>query len=220
MGAKDWMLAYCETDPRAVLRVRPALDHAAARAAVERLQPGRILTAIEDGNLGENSNPDDDLIYVGAFSGLTLVCTSIAALDKPAQLPRSVIEAIPASTLYLHAMHSAVDWFAYAVWTDGQLRRSLSLSPDSGIMENVGAPWRSKSPIGPAGTRPSTLRTRIRRMSLIRCPSTHLNSRRQPFRNYWASSLKVCRAQTTPTPSTSPWPDSRSPDVTQPYESG
>jgi hypothetical protein len=35
-------------------------------------------------------------------------------------------------------MHSVVDWFAYAVWIDGQLRRSLSLSPDSGIMEIVG----------------------------------------------------------------------------------
>jgi hypothetical protein len=140
VGAKDWILAYCETDPRVVLRENPYLDHAAALAAAERLHPGRTLTAVADGNVGENSNPDDDLIYVGAFSGLTLVCTSIAALDHPAQLPRPVIEAIPASTLYLHAMHSSVDWFAYAVWTAGQLSRSLSLSPDSGIMENVGAP--------------------------------------------------------------------------------
>jgi hypothetical protein len=154
VGAKDWILAYCETDPRAVLRSTPALDHAAARTAAQCLHPGRTLTALPDGTLGENSNPVDGLIYVGAFSGLTLACTSIAALDNPRQLPRSVTAALPASTLYLHAMHSMADWFAYAVWIDGQLNRSLSLSPDSGIMENIGPPWSFEEPFWD-GRRPS-----------------------------------------------------------------
>ncbi len=35
-------------------------------------------------------------------------------------------------------MHSVVDWFAYAIWTNGKLVRSLSLSPDSGIIEDIG----------------------------------------------------------------------------------
>lgn len=35
-------------------------------------------------------------------------------------------------------MHSVVDWFACAQWTNGQLVRSLSLSPDSGILEDIG----------------------------------------------------------------------------------
>src|SRR5260370_35522871 len=35
-------------------------------------------------------------------------------------------------------MHSVVDWFAYARWSDGKLLRSLSLSPDSGILEDIG----------------------------------------------------------------------------------
>lgn len=38
----------------------------------------------------------------------------------------------------LHAMHSVVDWFAYAMWTNGKLVRSLSLSPGSGIPEDIG----------------------------------------------------------------------------------
>ncbi|MGW3628080.1 DUF6928 family protein, partial [Streptomyces sp. NPDC000880] len=29
-------------------------------------------------------------------------------------------------------MHSVVDWLAFAVWEDGRLIRSLSLSPDDG----------------------------------------------------------------------------------------
>ena len=41
-------------------------------------------------------------------------------------------------TVYLHAMHSVVDWFACALWINGQLVRSLSLSPGSGILEDIG----------------------------------------------------------------------------------
>jgi hypothetical protein len=36
-------------------------------------------------------------------------------------------------------MHSVVDWFAYAQWENGRLLRSLSLSPDNGILEDIGA---------------------------------------------------------------------------------
>ncbi|MFD4655933.1 DUF6928 family protein [Kitasatospora sp. NPDC058444] len=42
--------------------------------------------------------------------------------------------------MVLHAMHSVVDWLAFGVWEDGRLVRSLSLSPDSGIIEDIGEP--------------------------------------------------------------------------------
>ena len=35
-------------------------------------------------------------------------------------------------------MHSVVDWLAFAKWKNGELVRSLSLSPDSGILEDIG----------------------------------------------------------------------------------
>jgi hypothetical protein len=54
-------------------------------------------------------------------------------------------------------MHSVVDWLGFAVWEDGRLVRSLSLSPDGGIQENIGEPydfelpyWAGKHPIDPA----------------------------------------------------------------------
>jgi hypothetical protein len=54
----------------------------------------------------------------------------------------------------LHAMHSATDWLGYAVWQDGVLLRSLSLSPDGGITEDIGAPlpfeasfWAGEHPV-------------------------------------------------------------------------
>jgi hypothetical protein len=44
-------------------------------------------------------------------------------------------------------MHSVVDWFAYAIWNgDGSLWRALSLSPDSGVLENIGVPLAFEGP--------------------------------------------------------------------------
>nr|WP_244282455.1 hypothetical protein [Micromonospora chersina] len=41
----------------------------------------------------------------------------------------------------MHGMHSAVEWLGFAVWEDGELVRSLTLSPDAGIRENTGEPY-------------------------------------------------------------------------------
>jgi hypothetical protein len=52
-------------------------------------------------------------------------------------------------------MHSVVDWFACAIWEGGKLVRALSLSPDSGILEDIGPRrpfeepyWAGKHPVG------------------------------------------------------------------------
>jgi putative Ca2+/H+ antiporter (TMEM165/GDT1 family) len=51
-------------------------------------------------------------------------------------------------------MHSTVDWFAYAVWKDGKLQRSLSLSPDSGVIEDLGTRLPFEEPLW-SGERPA-----------------------------------------------------------------
>jgi hypothetical protein len=58
----------------------------ATRALVRRLYPSHQVSELADGTLLEQANPDDDRIYVGCFPGLTVVCTSEAALDRPSQL--------------------------------------------------------------------------------------------------------------------------------------
>ncbi|MEU6287191.1 hypothetical protein [Streptomyces sp. NPDC046988] len=74
--------------------------------------------------------------------------------------------------LILHAMHSAVDWLAFAVWEDGRLDRSLSLSPDSGVTENIGEPLPFELPYW-AGERPADIVSGpARRRSRTPCPST------------------------------------------------
>jgi hypothetical protein len=141
MGAKDWMLMYADGDVRRILRRAPAIDREATRALVERLYPAHSVAAIGDGNLSENASPGEAEVYAGCLPGLTVLCTDDAALDRPSLLDRRFLIEGKGRTVYLHAMHSVVDWFAYAVWNpDGELRRSLSLAPDSGITESRGYP--------------------------------------------------------------------------------
>jgi hypothetical protein len=62
-----------------------------------------------------------------------VVCSGELGIDRPSALDRRFIEVGAGRTIDLHAMHSVVDWFAFAVWeSDGQVRRALSSSPDSG----------------------------------------------------------------------------------------
>jgi hypothetical protein len=147
VGAKDWMLFYSEGDIRAILQSAPPLDRAATGALVRRLHPGARVSEIEDGDLFAQANPPDHYVYAGCFPGLTVVCTGEVGLDRPSELDRRFLNEAAGRTVYLHAMHSVVDWFAYAIWNgDGSLWRALSLSPDHGVMEDIGVPLAFEAP--------------------------------------------------------------------------
>jgi hypothetical protein len=157
MGAKDWMLFSVaeQTDVREVLRDAPDLDRDATRALVRRLHPGRTLTPVDDGTLADHPNPPEHHVYATCLPGLTVLCTREVALDVPSTLDERFRAEARGRTLYLHAMHSVVDWFAFGMWTpDGTLRRALSLSPEHGIIENTGEPlpfeapyWAGENPV-------------------------------------------------------------------------
>jgi hypothetical protein len=156
MGAKDWMLLYAAGEVAPVLRSAPPLDREATRALIARLYPGHQVTEIDDGNLAEDANPPAGHVYAVCVPGLTVLCTAeITGLGRPSQLDERFIEEADGRTLYLHAMHSVVDWFAYAIWTgDGTLARSLEVSPGSGVTENLGTPlpfeapyWAGENPV-------------------------------------------------------------------------
>lgn len=116
MGAKDWFICYAEADVPGVLAGGPELDRAATDALVGRLFAGRTVLPDPDGTLGEHANPDDDMVYAAVWPGASIVCTSQGALDRPSQLdPRFVAEG-SGRTVYVHAMHSVVDWFAVGCW--------------------------------------------------------------------------------------------------------
>lgn len=140
MGAKDWMLFYASDDVSKVLRSSPKIDREATRALIERLYPAHDIRPIADGNLF-TTNPPKGEVYAAVYPGLSVVCTWDAANDAPTDLPPRFVREAAGRTLYLHTMHSVVDFFAYAVWEpDGTVRRSFSLSSDNGVIEDIGTP--------------------------------------------------------------------------------
>lgn len=137
MGAKTWMLVYAERDPREALGASPQLDPKATRKLASTLFPRDTLELVGEGDLSYTCPPDDE-IHIGHFPGVSVVAAKEFGIDYPSKLPEHFIARGPGAFVYLHAMHSVVDWFAYAHWRGGTLIRSLSLSPDSGVLEDLG----------------------------------------------------------------------------------
>lgn len=152
MGAKTWMLVYAEQSAREALRRRPQLDREATLKFANKLFPKAKLVPIGDGDLSYTSPPDNE-IHIGCFLGVSVVAAKEFGIDYPSKVPASFLQVGANGMVYLHAMHSVVDWFAFAQWKNGQLQRSLSLSPDSGVLENIGAKLPFEEPYW-AGQRP------------------------------------------------------------------
>jgi hypothetical protein len=155
MGAKTAILAYADGDAREVLRGRPTLDRAAALGLVGRVFPGRIVEQVFVGSL-DDGYPEEGVANVGCFPGLEVICERNLQVDPPSQLDRRLVEASAGRRLYLHMMHSVVDWAAFALWEDTRLVRSLSAWPDGGIVENIGAQLAFEAPFW-AGERPAVI---------------------------------------------------------------
>jgi hypothetical protein len=152
MGAKTWMLVYGNPNAREALIARPTLDRDATLRFVAELFPKEKLEPLEDGNLAFTCPPDGE-ICIGCFPGVSLVAAKEFGGDYPSRLPSSFIDAGKNGTIHLHAMHSVVDWFAFGYWSKGSLIRALSVSPDNGILEEIGERLSFESPFW-AGDRP------------------------------------------------------------------
>ena len=154
MGAKTWMLVYADASARAALAAYPALDREATLKLATNLFPGETLGPLDDGDLSYTCPPDNELC-IGSFPGVSVVAAKEFGGDYPSKLPIRFVEAGGTGTVTLHAMHSVVDWFAYAQWSAGRLVRSLSLSPDSGVLEDVGERMPFEAPYW-SGNHPAT----------------------------------------------------------------
>ena len=137
MGAKTWMLVYSNGKVEEALRGRPQLDRDATLQLARNLFPKDSLELIGDGDLSYTCPPDDEL-HIGCFPGVSILAAKEFGIDYPSKLSVNFIAGGGHGAVYLHAMHSVVDWFACAKWLNGTLVRSLSLSPDRGILEDIG----------------------------------------------------------------------------------
>ncbi|MBO4258247.1 hypothetical protein GRC12_30885 [Streptomyces griseorubiginosus] len=140
-----------------MLHDAPASRIDLASALVARVRPGQCITTDEEAwELVDALYPPEGTVCALSAPGLDLVCDQQVMLNRPSQLPDHLVAASRGRRLYLHAMHSVVDWLAFAVWDDGTLVRSLSLAPDGGIIEDIGERfpfelpyWQGRHPVEP-----------------------------------------------------------------------
>jgi hypothetical protein len=159
MGAKTALLAFVEGDLPAALREAGQSQMAGllpggsgrsgageAEAVVRRLLPGYEVTPIPGGTLFEGCYPPDDVAFAAVMPGAVLLCDRRLVATTPSELPDRVLAEGAGRRVLLHSMHSVVDALTFAVWEDGQLVRSLSVSPDAGIVEDIGEPYPFERP--------------------------------------------------------------------------
>ncbi|HLW86714.1 MAG TPA: hypothetical protein VKR60_15965 [Candidatus Sulfotelmatobacter sp.] len=137
MGAKTWMLVYADAKVGEALRSNPQLDRAATLRLATSLFPKDKLEPLGEGDLSYTCPPNNEL-HIGCFPDVAILAAKEFGIDYPSKLAERFISAGGSGAVYLHAMHSVVDWFAFAKWMNGKLVRSLSLSPDNGILEDLG----------------------------------------------------------------------------------
>lgn len=145
MGAKAWFMAYFDEDPKTVLAARPQPDRNKSRALAERLLPDLTLTAADDGTL-DYLAPDEREVFVGCYGGVSIVAYDGLANDQPSNIDPRWIDPSLGKTAYLHLTHSVSDWFSFALWHEGELIRTLSLSTDDGVFEQIGDPLTFERP--------------------------------------------------------------------------
>ncbi|MEE6257029.1 DUF6928 family protein [Plantactinospora sonchi] len=141
MGAKTALLAFADGDIRSVLRGATPSTVDEAERLVRRLLPDRSVARHDDTTLAEGVYPPDEVTYATVLAGAEVVCDRRLTSHRPSELPERLRAFGAGRRILLHGMHSMVDALSFAVWEDGRLVRSLSLSPDDGIVENIGEPY-------------------------------------------------------------------------------
>ncbi|MER6484669.1 MULTISPECIES: DUF6928 family protein [Streptomyces] len=156
MGARTGLLVYADGDVPGLLRHVGASDPERTSRMMRRLYPGCEIEEARGAVLGEAVYPPAGTACAASWPGVEVICDRRLMIDFPSRLPGHLVAASAGRRLVLHAMHSVVDWLAFAVWEGGRLIRSLSLSPDRGIIENIGQPLPFELPYW-AGDRPANV---------------------------------------------------------------
>lgn len=146
MGAKTGLLAFADGDVPTALRRGGTPDARRTAELVRRAHPGFEVSATDGNTLSDGSYPPDDVTYAASLPGVDILCDRRFMVDRPSELPAHLLGLAAGRRVVLHAMHSVVDWLAFAVWEDGELVRSLSVSPDGGVGEDIGTPYAFELP--------------------------------------------------------------------------
>ncbi len=138
MGVKFWFIVYSDGDAKDHLKSLPTPDEAASKSLAEKLF-GREMTP-QGNTTFEISDPRGKIVLAGVYPGVTLVAAEEIGIDNLSQTAPRFLEHGRDRRVTVHAQHSVVDWTAFAWWEKGELKRALSVAPDSGgVIEDIGA---------------------------------------------------------------------------------
>jgi hypothetical protein len=137
MGAKAAIVYIGEGLPRDALRNAPPFDPVASAELAEAVL-GAPVREVGRGPLDESTWPDAATIGAMRFPDFDLLCFKPLARDRPSDLTEWIRSMSPPGNACGVFMHSVVDFLSMALWENGNVRRSLSLAPDDGIMEDLG----------------------------------------------------------------------------------
>jgi hypothetical protein len=149
MGWKTAILVASDGDAAGCLKAPGGLDPAATVSLMASAYPGWTATAARGASLRDAVYPPAGIAYAGSSPSADIICDQEFMLDYPSRLPPHLVALGAGRRLILHTMHSVVDFFAFAVWEDRALVRSLSMvlgGPRPGIMENIGPPLPFEQP--------------------------------------------------------------------------
>lgn len=137
MGSKSAVVVFAEAEPRRAFRDAGLTDHDKSKRLAE-ITLGA--TAQETGLLTLDLAvwPDSGIVCAASLPECEVVCSRELARYRPSELTEWILRLANGRGAYAVFMHSAEDWAAFAVWSDGALVRSLSMNSSSGVMEDMG----------------------------------------------------------------------------------
>ncbi|MFD7778815.1 DUF6928 family protein [Streptomyces sp. NPDC059753] len=145
MGSKAALVAFVEEGFERVFRGPLVIDHVKSKRLAETVLGG---AARETGPIPLDLAvwPDVGVVSAASFPGYEIVCSRELARNQPSELTDWVSRVAEGRRTYAVFMHSAEDWGAVAAWSENCLVRSLSLNPNSGIIEDFGERLAFESP--------------------------------------------------------------------------
>ncbi|MEV4926347.1 DUF6928 family protein [Streptomyces roseoverticillatus] len=145
MGSKAAMVVFTEAKPNRIFRNTSEINHTKSKHLAE-LTLGVASHEIDPIALDLAVWPDDGVTCAASFPKYEIVCSRELAQHKPSELTGQISRLAAGRNAYAVFMHSATDWTAFAVWSGGHLLRSLSVSPGSGVIEDVGDRYSFEAP--------------------------------------------------------------------------
>lgn len=121
---------------------------------VATLFPRTMFAELGHASLLECGFPARGEVNVGVFERGLLVATRDAALFNPSKLHQRYLKHALGNDVYLLTQQPVYDMFAFAHWSQGHLRRSVSVNPVGEVWESIGTPAPFEGPFW-SGERPA-----------------------------------------------------------------